>query len=154
MASRFILFAFLRRLTLCFHSIAFALTKILQKQLYTVTDLSLLHNEGLCILRHRQTPARSRKWRQLRGGFQTVQKLHRGAGSRMHQTIAGFKEEDSRCRKCDLEEEWSFHILCESDAFTDVKQRILAEAYQDAANNRAQGLVQLCQCAGFLCTAG
>lgn len=64
----------------------------------------------------------------------------------MHKAIAGFKEEDSRCRKCDLEEEWSFLILCESDAFTDVRQRILAEAYQDAANNREAELRALCNC--------
>lgn len=42
--------------------------------------------------------------------------------------------EDDRCRKYDLEEESSFHILCEGDAFAGVRQRILDQAYLDAAN--------------------
>lgn len=63
--------------------------------------------------------------------------------------------DDSRRRKCNLEEKSSFHVLCECDALAGIRQRVLSQAYPDAANVREAEigiliLLHFCQSAGFL----
>lgn len=40
------------------------------------------------------------------------------------------------CRKCSLQEEPSFHIVCECNALAGIRKRVLVQAYPDAVNIR------------------
>lgn len=56
-----------------------------------------------------------------------------------------------RCRKCSLQEEPSFHIVCECNALAGIRKRVLVQAYPDAVNIRDSELrlsVSCCQLTG------